>query len=206
MQVDTKSLHTAHGDAQPERMVSRRAALRMGAVLAAASCLLPLPMPAAAEEPGSLETAQRMAAAIEKDFVEKQYYVTGNLTRELFEDDCTFIDPTTNVKGVEPYTRAVAMLFDSDVSRADLISIEVEDATHIRLRWRLEGAIKGLRIKPYTGTTVYTLSPDTGRVKLHYETWDSSAVDVFVSCFFPSFGVPPAPPVEVLRAAEAGKA
>ena len=35
------------------------------------------------------------------------------------------MDPTTNVQGVEAYSKAVALLFDKDDSRADLISIEV---------------------------------------------------------------------------------
>jgi hypothetical protein len=29
-----------------------------------------------------------------------QYYVTGNLTSSLYDPNCTFKDPTTNVKGV----------------------------------------------------------------------------------------------------------
>jgi hypothetical protein len=52
-----------------------------------------------------------------------------------------------------------------------------------------------LRIKPYTGTTVYTVDESSGKITGHTETWDISALDAFVSTLFPSFGAPPAPPV-----------
>lgn len=52
-------------------------------------------------------------------------YITGKLSPGIYAKDCKFIDPTTNVQGVETYSKAVASLFDKDDSRADLISIEV---------------------------------------------------------------------------------
>lgn len=82
---------------------------------------------------------------------------------------------------------------------------QVLDPTTIRVRWRLEGALRlgGLKFKPYTGTTLYHLSPTSGRITWHEETWDISALDAFGSTLVPGLGAPPAPPVEQLRAAEA---
>mmetsp|Transcript_27624 Transcript_27624/g.88559 ORF Transcript_27624/g.88559 Transcript_27624/m.88559 type:complete len:143 (+) Transcript_27624:438-866(+) len=94
-------------------------------------------------------------------------------------------------------TAAVASLFDAAESRADLISIEIVDEAHIKLRWRLEGVLRipvKAPIKPYTGTTIYTVGP-SGKIVSHFETWDISALDAVVSTFVPSFGAPPAPPV-----------
>lgn len=70
--------------------------------------------------------------------------------------------------GVEPYVKALQILFDPTTSRADLISISATAADKVVLRWRLEGSLKigGLKIKPYTGTTVYTIS-DGGKVTRH---------------------------------------
>jgi Uncharacterized conserved protein (DUF2358) len=83
-------------------------------------------------------------------------YVTGRLTRSLYDENCVFIDPTTNVKGVERYTQAVAALFDPSSSRADLISSEVVDDSTIRLRWRLEGRLKiGERLDLPLSCSVY---------------------------------------------------
>lgn len=55
-------------------------------------------------------------------------YVTGNLTQSIFAKDCVFQDPTTRVEGVEKYSKAVALLFDKESSRADLISIQVHSS------------------------------------------------------------------------------
>ena len=41
----------------------------------------------------------------------RQYYVTGNLTRSIYRDDCRFKDPTTDVRGLKRYILAVQNLF-----------------------------------------------------------------------------------------------
>ncbi|KAG2433110.1 hypothetical protein HYH02_012813 [Chlamydomonas schloesseri] len=139
--------------------------------------------------------SEQLLEPIKRDFVAKQYYVTGDLDRSLFAADCVFKDPTVEVVGVERYAQALQALFDPAASRADLISLRPTGPDTLELRWRLEGSLKvgGLRIKPYTGTTVYTIRD--GRVVRHEETWDISTLDAFVSTFIPSFGAPPAPPV-----------
>lgn len=40
---------------------------------------------------------EQLADRIRDDFVRKQYYVTGDLSSELFADDCLFTDPTIKV-------------------------------------------------------------------------------------------------------------
>ncbi|KAG2435909.1 hypothetical protein HXX76_007104 [Chlamydomonas incerta] len=169
----------AHGS------LSRRAVL--GTVSAV---LLARIQPALATTP-----AEQLLEPIKRDFVDNQYYVTGNLTRSLFDTSCVFKDPTVEVVGVEPYAKALQTLFDPATSRADLISLRPTGPDTLELRWRLEGSLKvgGLRIKPYTGTTLYTIAG--GKVVRHEETWDISTLDAFVSTFIPSFGAPPAPPV-----------
>jgi hypothetical protein len=54
-------------------------------------------------------------------------------------------------------------------------------------------------MKPYTGKTRMTTDPKTGKIQEHIESWDTSAVDVFVSIFWKGFGAPPAPPAEELK-------
>lgn len=53
-----------------------------------------------------------------------------------------------------------------------------------------------MAIKPYTGTTQYSVDDATGLISHHVETWDISVLDAFVSTLLPGFGAPPAPPVE----------
>ncbi|KAK9836057.1 hypothetical protein WJX84_000428 [Apatococcus fuscideae] len=73
-------------------------------------------------------TAADLIPLVQHDFQDSQYYITGRLTREIFASDCVFKDPTTNVKGPEKYSKAVAALFDPGRSRADLISIKDEQS------------------------------------------------------------------------------
>ncbi|KAF5829941.1 hypothetical protein DUNSADRAFT_15297 [Dunaliella salina] len=179
---------------------SRRAQLLgfLGVGITAAALPLAGPMPAVAQEtPQMGDLANKIAI----DFVKNQYYVTGNINADLYTDDCTFKDPTTTVRGPQKYADALKTLFDPSRSKAELISIKV-DEPHVYLRWRLEGTLNfaGLSIKPYTGTTTYTVDESSGKIKEHSEVWDISTLDAFISPFFPNFGAPPAPPAEKLRA------
>ncbi|KAK9864883.1 hypothetical protein WJX84_003686 [Apatococcus fuscideae] len=153
---------------------------------------------AAAHQPveAAARTAQDLIPQVQRDFQEGQYYITGRLTQDIFAPDCTFKDPTTNVKGPQAYSKAVAALFDPERSRADLISIKALGTDAIELKWRFEAVLKfptSPKIKPYTGTTIYHIS--NGLIDQHVETWDISALDAFISVFVPSYGAPPAPPV-----------
>lgn len=98
---------------------------------------------------------ERVERQIVADFVDGQYFVTGNLTKDLYRPDALFSDPTTRVRGVDRYAAAVAALFDPASSRADLLGVEADaGARTVTLRWRLEGRLKllgGRAIKPYTG-------------------------------------------------------
>ncbi|KAK9810415.1 hypothetical protein WJX72_010329 [[Myrmecia] bisecta] len=162
--------------------------------------ILPLPASAtAAAEDGKQRNLpiQQLKRVVAEDFSKRQYYITGKLTPAIYANDCTFKDPTTNVKGVKPYTTAVATLFDPATSRADLISLEVKDPHTLLLNWRLEATLKvpgSPKIKPYTGHTRYITNSE-GLIQSHLEDWDISALDAFVSVLFPGFGAPPAPPV-----------
>lgn len=81
----------------------------------------------AAGEPGqaAARSASDLIPQVQHDFQDSQYYITGRLTQDIFASDCVFKDPTTNVKGPQAYSKAVAALFDPKRSRADLISIKV---------------------------------------------------------------------------------
>ncbi|XP_002976492.2 uncharacterized protein LOC9649028 [Selaginella moellendorffii] len=126
---------------------------------------------------------------IRQDIEDRQYYVTGDLTRSIYSDDCRFIDPTTNVQGVDSYVAAVKSLFDPSDSKHELLEIRVTSPTTIEAKWRLQGSLK-LPWKPhiaaYEGTTTYTLNDD-GFVASHKETWDISLLTAFIEFLTPSF-------------------
>lgn len=154
-------------------------------------------LPANAPAETVKKSIEELRDIVAHDFQHNQYYVTGNLTPSVFTKDCVFVDPTTRVRGVEKYSKAVALLFDRDTSRADLISIKVQDPHTITTRWRFAASLNvpgKPKLKPYTGSTQYCINSE-GLIYEHKEEWDISALDAFVSILFPSFGATPAPPV-----------
>ena len=46
-------------------------------------------------------SARQVAEILENDLSEKQYFVTGNLTQEIFADNCRFLDPTNDTVGLK---------------------------------------------------------------------------------------------------------
>ncbi|CAM9279889.1 unnamed protein product [Ectocarpus sp. 4 AP-2014] len=133
---------------------------------------------------------EEVKKGIEGDFLSRRYYVTGDLTPSLYRPDCLFTDPTTRVESVERYTAAVKLLFDPDNAQVDLLSLVVKDDTHIFAEWRLQGYLKfpwHPYVKPYTGTTLYTLDSD-GLISRHEETWSISALEAARATITPTAG------------------
>lgn len=87
----------------------------------------------------------QVKAILNKDLDEGQYFVTGNLTKEIFTDDCRlalqlngmslscqlffnhfamfwtrFVDPTNDVTGLQRYVTALGILFDPEFSTVGL--------------------------------------------------------------------------------------
>lgn len=94
-------------------------------------------------------------------------------------------------------------LFDPHASRFDLLGIAPRGPNAFAAYWRLEGVLQlpwRPSIKPFTGATLYELSPE-GLISSHTEAWSISALDAFASAIFPSVGAAAAPSHEELRAA-----
>ncbi len=143
---------------------------------------------------------------VSADIREGQYYVSGRLTPDIYDDACFFDgpDPDMPVRSLSRYTDALRGLFEPSSSRIELISMEQDGPSSFVARWRLSGKLKlpwRPPIKPYEGATRYELGP-TGLIAAHTETWSISAFDAFASTLFPGFtlGAPPAPELDVMRA------
>ena len=79
-----------------------------------------------------LTSAEEIVATLREDVATRQYFVTGELTEAIFASDCRFVDPTTDVRGLERYLRAVRALFDERRSSVRLIGdLRLVDATTI---------------------------------------------------------------------------
>ena len=84
-------------------------------------------------------TAEKVRDQLERDLRDGQYFVTGNLTREIFADDCRFTDPTNDVVGLSRYLTALGLLFDPATSSVDLYDIKVTSPDTVEADWQLQG-------------------------------------------------------------------
>jgi len=138
--------------------------------------------------------AEETMATLREDVATRQYFVTGELTEAIFARDCRFVDPTTDVRGLERYLRAVRALFDERRSSARLIGdLRLVDATTIEGDYRAEGYLKlpwNPRVPPYEGHITWKLRPndgsaDAGLIVEQRQTWSISGGEALRETFTP---------------------
>ena len=142
-------------------------------------------------------TSDALLDTLANDISVNQYFVTGKLTEEIFADDCRFIDPTTNVKGLSRYLRALSTLFDPERSRVELVGeLRRTSRDVIEGDYVAEGYLK-LPWKPkvprYEGHIVWTVQPDDGSPRAgliveQRQTWSISGGEALMETFTPSMG------------------
>ena len=135
---------------------------------------------------------EQVSEILEKDLGERKYFITGNLTTGIFDDECRFRDPTNDIVGLSRYKKALDILFDPRNSTLDLISIGVvrEEGKdpYIKASWTLGGYLKlpwNPYIRPFKGTSTYTLN-EKGLISLQSQEWDISALDALIQTFTPA--------------------
>eukprot|EP00963_Diacronema_lutheri_P006173 scaffold524_cov357-Pavlova_lutheri.AAC.14 len=124
---------------------------------------------------------------LEKDIATRQYFVTGKLTKEIFEDDCRFVDPTNDVVGLNRYLSALEILFDPANSSVRLLDIQLVDQNTIEADYEARGVLQlpwRPVVRPYRGHIVYKLNGD-GLVQKQEQTWDISAFEALLETFTP---------------------
>ncbi|KAL3903602.1 MAG: hypothetical protein SGILL_010383 [Bacillariaceae sp.] len=152
---------------------------------------------------------QTLAAALDYELSEREWFVTGNVDPSYFSDDFKFQDPDVKVNGIEDYSKGVYKLFDQATSRAEIISTVVNeelstpDRPVITCTWRLSGGVSigpGLEIKPYIVFTDFAVDPETSLIVFQEDRFDLPGWDILLSALFPfligKMTKPPAPPVE----------
>ena len=120
------------------------------------------------------------------------YVISGDLTPEIFEDDCTFRDPTNEVSSLAKYTRALQILFDPIASRVMLLAPPVVDssARTITARVRSAGVLQlpwRPQVPPYTSEIVWQIDSD-GLVASQSQVWSITALGALKETFTPGFG------------------
>lgn len=134
---------------------------------------------------------ETLAAALDAELYEKEWFVTGRVNPIYFDDAFEFQDPDVKLTGIEEYARGVLKLFDQDTSRAEIISAVVNSTVPntITVTWRLSGRVnigpKGLPIKPYICYTDFTVDEESGLVVFQEDRFDIPGWDILLSALFP---------------------
>ena len=123
------------------------------------------------------------------------YFITGDLSTDIFRDDCVFTDPTNQVASLSQYQKGVRLLFDSKTSVVELIEPLVVDAEQRTLsgRIRSRGMLKlpwHPYITAYESKIVYTIDA-SGLVAGQDQLWSKAADAALRETFTPTINTPP---------------
>jgi hypothetical protein len=137
---------------------------------------------------------RRIASQLARDVSEGAtdrggYFVSGDLSPEIFADDCVFTDPTNSVASLSRYVTALGILFEPTLSSVELLGPPQLDerARTISARVRSSGVLKlpwAPVIRPYETDIVWTVS-EQGLVMAQEQTWSISAADALLQTFTP---------------------
>jgi len=161
---------------------------------------------------------------IRADFEERQYLWSGDIDPELYDEECTFTDPTLSFQGLRNFENNIRNLrpildrvVPEDQRRCILHSLRRNESDGtIRAVWSMIGDLAlpwGPRIN-LGGRTSYRPGPD-GRIVAYDENWDISAGEALAQIVRPAArrpagpehwpgrldGMPPPPPRTVMEAA-----
>jgi hypothetical protein len=136
-------------------------------------------------------TPDQVKDILARNLRDGEYFITGDLTPEIFSDDCVFRDPTNETKGLSRYVKALGLLFDPSVSAVQLVDIEVTGPRSIEAQWRMGGYLRfpwHPRVDAFEGRTIYTLNSE-GLIALQDQTWSITAGRALAESFTPTAGV-----------------
>lgn len=149
-----------------------------------------------------------LASVLERELIQKEWFVTGNVQPKYFSNNFSFQDPDVKVKGIEAYARGVNKIFSQKDARAEIIAVRVNDTIPdtITAAWRLSGSVNlgfGLKLKPFIVYTDFRICSSDGLIIFQEDRFDIKGYDIVLSSLFPAlasfFFGPPAASIDVLR-------
>eukprot|EP00933_Yihiella_yeosuensis_P039785 TRINITY_DN33953_c0_g1_i1.p1 TRINITY_DN33953_c0_g1~~TRINITY_DN33953_c0_g1_i1.p1 ORF type:complete len:277 (-),score=30.57 TRINITY_DN33953_c0_g1_i1:11-742(-) len=127
-----------------------------------------------------------VAAVLRDDLAVRKYILTGNLSSEVFSDECRFVDPNNAVDGLAKYRQALGFLFDPAESSLEVLDVRVaEGGQRIEADYIASGTIKlpwRPKIEPWKGHIEYTLNSE-GLVVSQVDTWNITRFDAIRQTF-----------------------
>eukprot|EP00964_Phaeocystis_antarctica_P155539 scaffold124763_cov66-Phaeocystis_antarctica.AAC.3 len=117
------------------------------------------------------------------------YFVSGDLSQEIFRDDARFIDPTNVAEGLSRYIKALSLLFDPTCSSVELLAGPKPDAATrtIYAELRSSGTLKlpwRPKVRPWISYMTWTIDAD-GLIAEQSQTWDITPAEALGQTFNP---------------------
>ena len=117
------------------------------------------------------------------------YFVSGDLSQEIFRDDARFSDPTNVAEGLSRYIKALGLLFDPACSSVELLAGPKPDAATrtIYAELRSSGTLKlpwRPQVRPWTSYMTWTIDAD-GLIAEQSQTWDITPAEALGQTFNP---------------------
>lgn len=115
------------------------------------------------------------------------YPISGDLSPEIFRDDCRFVDPTNDVTSLAKYQKALTILFDPTESsvrvvegpvvdeRKRIITATVRSVGVLKLPWRP-------RISPWKSYLTWRVDDD-GLIFEQAQTWNITSASALAQTF-----------------------
>jgi len=130
-------------------------------------------------------TSDHLLEGIREDFEERQYLWSGDIDVELYDEACTFTDPTLSFQGLNTFITNLQNLrpildtvVPEDQRKCILHSLSREESGKVVAEWTMVGDL-ALPWSPRIelgGRTTYTPGSD-GRIVDYNERWDISAAE-----------------------------
>ena len=117
------------------------------------------------------------------------YFVSGDLSQEIFRDDARFVDPTNVAEGLSRYIKALSLLFDPTCSSVELLAGPKPDAATrtIYAELRSSGTLKlpwRPKVRPWISYMTWTIDAD-GLIAEQSQTWDITPAEALGQTFNP---------------------
>mmetsp|Transcript_16256 Transcript_16256/g.32854 ORF Transcript_16256/g.32854 Transcript_16256/m.32854 type:complete len:242 (+) Transcript_16256:182-907(+) len=119
------------------------------------------------------------------------YFISGDISTEIFRDNCEFTDPTNSVSSLAKYQKALTILFNPEQSFVELVPpLEIDvPKREITGRIRSGGVLKlpwNPRISSYESTIKWKIDYD-GLIESQIQQWSIPASQALRETFTPSF-------------------
>eukprot|EP00250_Pteridium_aquilinum_P007319 c17063_g1_i1 orf=401-1135(-) len=142
------------------------------------------------------DSTDPLQGALDRDYViqaivddyDRGYFVTGNVSSGVYEEDCEFADPAGSFKSLKRFKNNCSN-FGSLLEKSDVKLVKSEGLTDKFVAyWRFSCVLKfpWRPILASTGFTEYYFNPESGRICRHVENWDVPKMALLGQVFKPN--------------------